>query len=370
MSRVGDTDAKKRRLARTPTLDADFVGQRIAICKHRQIDARAFQDGSLLTDLARDHFQEFRKLSPGRCCGNVLRGMTWGSIGPGSLGIAYVMEATAEALSAAQGSTASGQGETPFSFEHLFSCEGDNEKRVYTDKALNDHRRARGERLICIFSDARELALDFAYCHVHRTKCPVVDCDILVATTTSTTKSSPHGLVPVLGYLDAHSMSVLIYTCSDNLKEGEELLEGGEKSEKDRFDPLQAELSSRSLEGQCFVLNAKFFGCAQRRRRFYAVYLSVKAYGLSIDYSARDPENIFQTLALLVKLCQRAPTCAKKLLLKDSDPAVERVLLKRVTHSGESQSAKTWGTWVEAHSKAYEEMRLAWNSAPPVPGLT
>ena len=103
----------------------------------------------------------------------------------------------------------------------------------------------------------------------------------------------------LLSHLDAHPCSTLFYENSDALDDSHSTVQGS-----GNMDVFVSELSSRSMEGQCFILNSKLFGLPQNRRRFYGVFFRLPSghdeSGLSIDVGvARSLSDTFQTLKAL-----------------------------------------------------------------------
>eukprot|EP00974_Lingulodinium_polyedra_P019843 1918351-Lingulodinium_polyedra.AAC.1 len=83
-------------------------------------------------------------------------------------------------------------------------------------------------------------------------------------------QSSPGGTATtfrgLLGYLDSHSVDVVIYENSDNLETHGAQDEQAEPGAMSNLDIFQSEMVARRFEGQNMILNAKQFGAIASRR--------------------------------------------------------------------------------------------------------
>ncbi len=382
---------QRRSLTRTPTLNIDEVDEMIEVCRMQQLDASCFHNATLLKTLADQHVANFKKLLPDteHHDKSAIGERTWGSLCSGSEGAHFVMDAINDILAASgQNPAAFGQeplfaapGKNPntLQFRQVFACELQASKRKWIDAVVNDERRALDQPLICIFCDIRCMGGTVAECSVHKRKCLVPDCDILIVSTSckdlsklSNTKfaepvlslqKSPGGSADtfrgLLSYLDGHHAGMLVYENSDQLDDhpGDTSASAGQRSNSDIF---VSELSSRGMEGQAFVLNSNLFGLPQSRPRFWAVYLKVVGSKL-IDYSKRSVSDVFRTLRLLVQVCQRLPPSAESILLCDSDPVVSLELARRTSMERDAQPF----SWLTEHKNFYDLLRIGVDATPP-----
>ena len=275
---VAEGFAKRRRLQRHSTINDDEVNERALVCSKQVVSASAHLDGTLLDGLASEHAVEFDRLLFRRCPKTFNGQRTWASCCSGSEGAHFVMRALQHAW-------------PDVVLSQAFACEKDPSKRVWIHNLVNAGRTASGQDQVCIFEDICDLGSEMAQCHTHGRLCRVPGCDVLVVGTSCTDLSkmsntkfkqpvlslqtSPGGTATafrgLLGYLDAHSVDVVIYENSDNLDphgaQGEEERPGAMSN----LDIFQSEMVARRFEGQNMILNAKQFGAVASRRRFWSV---------------------------------------------------------------------------------------------------
>ena len=80
------------------------------------------------------------------------------------------------------------------------------------------------------------------------------------------------------------------------------------------MDIVLAEFHSRGYECQISVMNSTQFGVPQNRDRVFVVaFLSVAA--TAIEFENRGIDTVVGRMGSLIKVCQRRPPCASKLLL-------------------------------------------------------
>jgi site-specific DNA-cytosine methylase len=272
----------------------------------------------------------------------------------------------------------------------VFACEIVPQKRRWIDALVNSHRRALDEPLMCIFCDIRDMGKTTAHCHVHDRLCIVPDCDILVASTSCKDlsklssnrnkfegpvldrKESPGGSADsfrgLLTYMDSHSIEMLVYENSDNLDDCQDAASGQRSApdaapgQKTNSEIFTAEVTSRNMEGQSFVLNSSLFGVPQARKRFWSVFVNC---GISriLDFRRRSVTEVFRTLRLLVQVCQRLTPSAASLLLEEGDPAVITELARRVTIA-EKRKPEPF-TWVNEHTRIYDSLLITADAPPP-----
>ena len=305
----------------------------------------------------------------------------------GSEGAHFVMLAAEEGIRAAvraasgQAPAASGQDLPDFELVQLFACESHPGKRKFIDRIVNAERRARGDVLVCIFCDIRDMGKRMAQCHTHEKECQVPDVNVLLVSTSCKDLSnlsasgrssdgpvlalehSPGGSADtfrggLLPYLDNHEVDLIIYENSDNVANENGAASGQEQSNLDIFS---AEVGARHFEVQCFLLNSKLFGLPQSRRRFWAVL--TKTFSNMLDYSDRSIVDMFNTLRVLVECCQRKDCPAIDLFLPDSSQHVVSELLHR--SSAEHNLLDPNRDWFGAHQKVYSDLRLSWGVPPP-----
>jgi site-specific DNA-cytosine methylase len=273
----------------------------------------------------------------------------------------------------------------PLQLRQVFACEIIEGKRKWIDALVNSPRRASGEPLMCIFCDIIDMGKTMAKCHTHGRLCRVPDCDILVASTSCKDLSklssnssgfpepvlsraeSPGGSAQtfraLLTYMDIHPIELLIYENSDNLddhspEDSQALVAAsGQRSNSEIFT---AEVTSRNMEGQSFVLNSSMFGTPQNRRRFWAVFAK-SINSRRFDFRLRSLNDVFRTLRLLVQVCQRLPPSADSLLLNDSHPAVCSELARRT----EKEREPAPFSWIKEHTKLLDSLLLPLDAPPP-----
>jgi site-specific DNA-cytosine methylase len=421
-----------RRLFRQPTVDPEFVqNAHSSFANARVVEASSFHDGSLLDTLAAEHMTTFHRLASSIPASGTLKGkVTWASMCSGMEGDHWVMMAVQQAINQAatasgqnqgaiavtasgqdQAATASGHdqdatasghdheatasGQVPGAgegadapqlvFEHLFSCEIDPGKRTWIDALVNTECRANTQRLVCIFGDITQMGNTTQYCYAHKKKCPIPDVQILLVSTSCkdlsrlahnapnappvlSLQTSPGGSADtwrgLLSYMDAHPPSILFYENSDNLEDSSSSGTTG------NMDVFQAELSARGMEGQCFVLNAKMFGCPHNRRRFYAAFIRLPSAttpcALTVEINEdRSLADTFQTVCAFVVACQRRPPSARDVLLPDGHNEIENELARRTNVSSPELDGPR--AWVVEHQRMYDLLRLSWGVEPRSP---
>lgn len=215
---------KRRRLQRTSTLNDEEVNERTMFCSKQVVRAVTHHDGTLLDNLASEHAAEFERLLFRRFTRTFTGQRTWASCCSGSEGAHFVMNALQHAW-------------PDVVLRQVFACERDTSKRNWIHSLVNGSRTALGQDQVCIFEDISDLGSEMAQCHTHGRLCRVPGCDVLVVGTSckdlskmSNTKfnqpvlslqASPGGTATtfrgLLGYLDSHSVDVVIYENSDNL---------------------------------------------------------------------------------------------------------------------------------------------------------
>ena len=104
-----------RILRREPTVDPKLLDSMVVANRQRQLNARLFAEGSVLSTLAEEHMADCCKLLRGKRCPVPRREITIGAACTGS----FVEAAIARCFEDA----ASGQGYGEFAVKLLFSCE-------------------------------------------------------------------------------------------------------------------------------------------------------------------------------------------------------------------------------------------------------
>ena len=332
----------------------------------------SFKDGTLLDVLGERHVSAFRQLLPEEH--KPLFGKrTWGSLCSGSEGAHFATTACASAIGA--WNTASGQ--EPLQLEQLFACESVRAKRKWIHQLVNEDRRAKGQKEVCIFIDILHMGQRTAYCETHNCHCEVPDVDILLVSTSCkdlswlstaarnfaepvlSMETSPGGsadtFAAFLAYLDNHSASMVIYENSDHMVDDHAAPQANTNQ-----DVFQSQMSARFYEGQDFLINAKFYGCPQRRRRFLAAY--IKTVGGIIGFDERTVFDQITTLITLLQVCKRSCPPARDLLLPDDDLLLQTELLEMLAKP-DRINEKT--TWQNDHHKEYSKFNTQWGSDPP-----
>ena len=178
-----------------------------------------------------------------------------------------------------------------------FACEKDPSKRAWIHNWVDAGRTASGQDQVCIFEDICHLGSEMAQCHTHGRLCRVPGCDVLAVGASCkdlskmintkfkqpvlSLQTSPGGTATtfrgLLGYLDAHSVDVVIYENSDNMDPHGAQAEEERPGAMSNLDIFQSEMAARRFEGQNMILNAKQFGAVASRRRFWSVLFNTGA---------------------------------------------------------------------------------------------
>lgn len=362
---------KRRRLQRTPTINHDEVNMRSLICSKQVVPPNTHHDGTLLDCLASEHATAFEQILFQRSPRTFTGQHTWASCCSGSEGAHFVMKAVEKAW-------------PDVVLKQVFACEKDPAKRNWICNLVNSGHTASGQDQVCIFQDICDLGNEMAQCHTHGRMCKVPGCDFLVVGTSckdlskmNNTKfkepvlamhTSPGGTATtfrgLLSFLDSHSVDVVIYENSDNLDHNgggqPQSANGNQTGGVSNLDIFQSEMSARRFEGQNMVLNAKQFGSAASRRRFWSVLFKTGDPRSFLEFGDRTLAAVFKTFRGLLKVCQRTPPSLETVLLKSTDEHVERELLRR-TALGQPTSAFSW---VPEHQKLYAALRIQWGGLP------
>ena len=109
----------------------------------------------------------------------------------------------------------------------------------------------------------------------------------------------------LLSYLDAHSVDVVIYENSDNLDQNgggqPQSANGNQTGGVSNLDIFQSEMSARRFEGQNMILNAKQFGSAASRRRFWSVLFKTGDPRSFLEFGGPGIGSRFQNIPGAVK---------------------------------------------------------------------
>ena len=120
------------------------------------------------------------------------------------------------------------------------------------------------------------------------------------------------------------------------------LPESLEKSFQSNMDIVLAEFSARGYECQTFDMNSTQFGVPQNRERVFVVaFLSVAA--TAIEFEHRGVETVVGRMRSLIKVCQRRPPCASKLLLAADHKRVQQELQRRKECPSQQKAASGSG---------------------------
>ena len=114
-SDAGSGNGHARTLRREPTVDPKLLDSMVVANRQRQLNARLFAEGSVLSTLSEEHMADFCKLFQGKRCPVPRREITIGAACTGS----FVEAAIARCFEDA----ASGQGYDKFTVKLLFSCD-------------------------------------------------------------------------------------------------------------------------------------------------------------------------------------------------------------------------------------------------------
>lgn len=354
----------QRSLRREPTCDAATLDAAVLRWGACQVSAEAIMNGDFLPQMAAAHVQAFAELAPGREVAPV-RTLTWASACSGSGGDKLVQRAMA---------TAYNNSGIAMNFKTVFDCEVDIGKREYLQKL---QQSVDSSVQPCLFKDVCDLAHARAECVVHDRKCVVSGVDVFVCCTSCkdvsrvNTHNKSTGLVlkqkessggsaqtfqGMLAYLEAHRPTLFFFENVDAISDTEPV---NGQSQISNQDLVLSEFASRGYEAQPMMLESHFFGLPQSRRRFYVAGVLTRA-NPAIDFSQRSIEVIFSTFRSFLKVCQRKPPCASKLLLPDSDPCVESELQRRL-----SKPASRCTYDVNKYQAMFAAWGLRWGETQP-----
>ena len=317
-----------RFLSRHPSFAADAAANVAARFASRELKPTEILDGTFLKYLARVHCQAFQELLPdGFLAPN--RSVSWGSGCTGSasdLVIISMMEAAYREY-----------GVSDLRFDYRFSCEIEKTKRSFIQQ-MHDHWAPNSDA--CLFTDVLHLGQQTCQCVVHRKKCPVPSVDVLsfcasckdfskmrgdrtlALASDASIGGSAQTFLGLKRYMDAHRPTIVIFENVDSIDESVP------NFDKTNADILLSEFASRGYEVQRCTLNTKDFGIPQNRIRAYFIAVLVNG-NPSLTFETRGIDAAFWETRSLIKVCVRQAPCASRLLMEDSDPALEEELARR-----------------------------------------
>ena len=309
---MAESKRRKRSLIRVPSIETKALENTAAKAMQSRVMASWYHDGTLLDQLAHHHMTHFAEVVTSRPSHDIMPArMTWGSLSSGWGDAHFAVNACRRILRAPpsnESKTASGQDKFML---QVFACEPDPQKQRWIDHMSNSRRRSAGLQLMCIFCNNTDMRKDRAMCFTHSKECIVPNCNLLVVSTSCAKKTplgprSNHYKEALLPYLDNHSVDLIVLEDNDHITD-----------DPQGADILRSELSSRSFESQCFILNSKLFGAPQDTRRFWAVFFA--STQTILDYSSRSMGAMFTTLKALLQICQTQHPPLLDVLLPDDN---------------------------------------------------
>ena len=342
-----------RFLSRTPTLDKLSVEEVEGRVKEQQISPQWFHDGDLLPQLAKEHCSNFAYLLGAERL-KIRRGIRWGSACTGSAGdmvLAQVVQSVFRTYCES------------FKIDYLFSCEIKEYKQKWirnvhqlVSSGSAEGEGVEGARVVardpCMFADVMHLGGEKCKCIVHGSNCRVPNVDVFHCCTSckdmAKNNNTPNVMVlnkpeskggsaqtwrGMLSYIDSARPSIVFWENVDTVEKASKddqgaLPESFDKSFQSNMDVVLAEFGGRGYECQIFDMNSTQFGVPQNRERVFVVaFLSVAA--TAIEFEQRGVETVVGRMRSLIKVCQRRPPCASKLLLASDHERVQQELARR-----------------------------------------
>ena len=331
----------------------------------RAVRASSFHDGSLLEQLAReigDCDGAGGDVLPFGGAGATLE-MYWASICSGSEVVLFVL------LSIATYYQSRGVNVI---FKHRFSCECKPAKQQWIHGLFDEL----GMEQACVFVRAEDLNQPRAYCCTHRRKCPVPDCDIMIAGTSckdfskassnrrnlspadvlkqeSTPGGSAQTMRALLQYVSHHCVAILLLENSDNLDEASPV----SRSTQTALDMVVDAIRRCGMAPCPLLTDSLLYGIPQERRRFYIV--AVKDSGsMLFDFAMRPAATVFAMLKERLTQHQRQAPCLSELLLATDDDCVEAMLNARL-----AKGVREGHYNVSAVAKTYKAGGIRWGDA-------
>ena len=303
------------------------------------IPASNFHDGTLLSKLSYEFGDDFRRRGLAVPFGGV--GATleiyWASICSGSDVVLLDLECIAQYYQ---------EINVNVKFVHRFSCESKPWKQEWTHRLFEE----RGIEAGCLFERAEELGQTHAYCCLHKRKCPVPGCDLLIAGASckdfsrSSTNMSPaevmmHATTPggsaqtmwaLLKYVSLHCIEILLLEDADTL----DVMSPAGKSLQTALNVVAAEIRKCGMNPCPLLTDAFLFGLPEERRRFYIV--AVREIGsMLLDFGKRPLALVFSCLRENLVQCQREAPCLSEVLLKGDGAQIENLLNERLAKGAE-----------------------------------
>ena len=317
----------------------------------KTLKAESLINGTVLRDIARDLVAATNNPTLRK-----ERTHTIGTMCSGSEVLTLVTEALEAELQAAG---------YPQSFEPLFTCEIDKNKREWGMDMIN-----RGS--CCCFGNICEMDQKEAWCYKHEKKCVIPRVEGAVAGTSckdfakcnnnrgkqghvmkkgSSAGGSSDTFYGFVGYLDVHAPDWVILENSDALLDGDRV----------NFDLMCSEVSSRGYDIKPLILEAMEFAVPTARRRLYLMGVLNLAKSMVI----KDANRHWGEVRQLVCRAQRKPPELQDVLLTDDDEAVEDLLQLRKEKTAAKLQKDTNSMLLDAstdkkHMQVFQESHLRW----------
>ena len=303
-----------RILRREPTVDPKLLESMVVANQQRQLNARCFAEGSVLSTLAEEHMADLSKLLQGKRCPVPQRAITIGAACTGS----FVEAAIARCFEDA----ASGQGYDDFAVKLLFSCDPREGVREWGRRVHEVFAPAsgRGEtHKPCMFHDAFDLNKSVAYCSTHKRNCKVPSCCVFVCRVECADFNHPtwsRAFMAMLRYLEAFRPSIIIL---------ENCPSTAFQNDVRNTDLALSELASRGYECQQMRGDASLYGTPEKRWAECIIGVLVVANPYFV-YTDRSVSDTFITIRSLIKVCQRFAPCASAVLHSPSSSRLASAL--------------------------------------------
>ena len=317
-----------RKLERQLSIDPAAAQEHARECSSRRVSVAALRDGTALPLLAREHCESFRKLLGPDCDDRLAppRRITYGTACTGS---------AADILSFRALEAAYQQHIPCFEVACTFNCESNAFKRKW-GMAMHGLCPGTASNPPCWFKDISCLHEGTAACCQHNEPggCPVPAVDIFVCATSCKDFSNanrkhtrPGGesartLSGMIKYLDRFRPPLFLFENVDSI---DGTASGQACSD---MDIAMNSWASIGYECQRVVVNSKEFGIPASRSRMLVIGMQTMS-NAAFDFSERPLNVVFSTLRSLIRLCQRAHSCASGVLLPSDHPAVRMELQRR-----------------------------------------
>ena len=225
----------------------------------------------------------------------------------------------------------------------------------------------------CWFTDINALAGGKALCCKHAEEkpqgCPVGTVDIFVCATSckdfAKANHSRHKrqggesartLSGMNAYLDRYRPPIFLFENVDSIDDS--------ASGMSDMDIVLTTWQSMGYECQRVVVQSKEFGIPASRKRMLAFGFQTES-NAALDFAERPLRDVFSSLRSLIRVCQRKPSCASKVLLASDHPALQRELARRQRLRVAAKASGQTGYNVGKAMEVAKQHGVQWGSFPP-----